>query len=80
MEERIAAVEKRQAALEKRMDEFATALDQNTKTTNAIKADTGQIVALFKASELGAGVIKWFAYVGSAIIVGYAAFKGLTGH
>lgn len=78
VEERIAVLERRQAALEARMDEFAKALSQNNETTNAIKADTEKIVALFKASMMGATIIKWLAGVGSAIIVGVAAFKGLS--
>lgn len=77
MEDRLAAVERRAHVLETRMDDFAEEIKRNTETTNSIKADTSQIVALFKASQLGASIIKWCAGVGSAIIIGYAAFKGV---
>ena len=79
MERRVAAIEQRQAELERRMEEFARRLAENTATTQAIKADTGQLVVAFRASQLGASIIKWLAGVGSAIIIGYAAIKGLSG-
>ena len=74
----MAAVERRQDALESRLRELDEKIDENTETTNSIKADTAQIVALFKASQLGASIIKWLAGVGSAAIIGYAAYKGVT--
>ena len=80
MEQRLAAIERRQAELEQRMEDFAHRLAENTATTQAIKADTGQLVLAFKASQLGASIIKWLTGVGSAVIIGYAAIKGLTGH
>ena len=80
MERRIAAVEARQAMLEKRMDDFASKLDENSATTQSIKEDTSQMVALFKASMLGASILKWCATVGGGAIVAYAALKGLAGH
>lgn len=80
MEARLTAVERRADALDVRMAEFAEEIRKNTETTNSIKKDTSQIVALFKASEIGARIIKWCAGVGSALIIGYAALKGLTGH
>lgn len=78
--ERLSAVERKAEELAQRMDTFADALSKNTKTTNAIKEDTGQMVALFKASLLGAGIIKWLAVVGGGLIVAYAALKGLAAH
>ena len=80
LEERLTAVERRTEALAQRMDNFAEALQQNTETTNAIKADTGQMVTLFKASLLGASLVKWLATVGGGLIVAYAALKGLASH
>jgi hypothetical protein len=77
MEQRLAAVERRQAELEKRMEDFAHRLAENTATTQSIKSDTSQLVMAFRASQLGASLIKWLAGVGSAVIIGYAAFKGL---
>lgn len=78
MEERMFALERRHEELATRLDALEKTLEENTKTTNAIKSDTGQIVALFKASLLGASIVKWLATVGGAFIVGYAAYKGLT--
>lgn len=68
----------RMDAIERRMDDFGKVLDDNTKMTKAIKDDTGQIVGLFKASQLGASIVKWCATVGGGAIVAYAAIKGLT--
>ena len=80
MEQRIAAIEARQAMLERRMGDLATKLDENSATTQSIKEDTSQMVALFRASMLGASIIKWAATVGGGAIVAYAALKGLAGH
>lgn len=80
MEARLFAVERRAEALERRMDELVSEIRQNTETTNAIKDDTNQMLMLFKASQMGASVVKWLATVGGALIVAWAAFKGLTGH
>ena len=70
----------RMNAIEQRMESFGKKLDDNTLTTNSIKDDTGKIVALFKASQIGAQLIRWCATVGGGAIVAYAAIKGLTGH
>ena len=51
---------------------------ENTELTNSIKDDTRQIVAFFKASQLGATIIKWLAGIGASCIVAYAAWKGIT--
>lgn len=80
MEQRIAAIERRQAELEQRMDDFGEEIKKNTATTNEIKADTGQMLTLFKASKLGADLVKWLASVGGGLIIAYAAFKGMSGH
>lgn len=79
IERRIAAIERRQQELDARLLELHQQIEENTKTTNAIKADTAQIVAFFKASTLGAAIIKWMATVGGSAIIAYAAFKGLSG-
>lgn len=78
IDDRLAAVERRQDALEHRLDAFEDTMLENTETTNSIKRDTAQIVMLFKASQFGAMMVKWMALVGSAIVVGYASYKGLT--
>ena len=70
----------RMDAIEKQVEEFGKNLAANTATTNAIKRDTEQIVTLFRASQLGATIVKWCATVGGGAVVAYAAFKGLTGH
>ena len=80
MEERLAAIERRQDALEHRLENLSEQINENTKTTNSIKSDTSQMVTLFKASQLGASIVKWCATVGGGAIVAYAALKGLTGH
>jgi hypothetical protein len=77
VEDRVAALESNHAALERRIGELDKKVDANTEITNSIKADTSQIVALFKASQLGATVVKWCATVGGGLIVAYAAVKGL---
>jgi hypothetical protein len=77
VEERVAALERRQTELENRMNDFGEKLAHNTETTQAIKADTAQLILLFKASQIGAIIIKWCTAVGSAVIIGYAAIKGL---
>jgi hypothetical protein len=79
MEQRIAAVERRASVLEKRMDDFADEIRKNTETTNSIKQDTSQIIAFFKASQLGASIVKWCATVGGGLIIAYASYKGMTG-
>ena len=85
--QRMQHLEERQDRLETRMNDIAKSLEssikkieENTDTTNAIKKDTSQIVALFKASQLGASLIKWCASVGGGLILAYAALKGITGH
>lgn len=78
--QRLDAVERRTQALEERMDFFADEMRKNTETTNSIKSDTTQMVTLFKASLLGASLVKWLATVGGGLIVAYAALKGLAGH
>ena len=80
MERRIAAIEARQALLERRMDDLSTKLDENSAVTQSIKEDTSQMINLFKASLLGASILKWAATVGGGMIVAYAALKGLAGH
>ena len=77
VERRIGDIERRTLALEHGMQDLHEKLNVNTETTNAIKRDTSQIVALFKASQLGASIVKWCATVGGGAIVAYAAFKGL---
>ncbi len=77
VERRIADIERRTFALERSMSELTEKLEQNTETTNSIKRDTAQIVALFKASQLGASIVKWCATVGGGAIIAYAAFKGV---
>jgi hypothetical protein len=78
IDQRISAVEHRQDALERRLDAFEKVMEENTRTTNAIKQDTAQIVILFRASQLGATILKWCATVGGGAIVAYAAIRGLT--
>ena len=73
MEDRIRGLENRVQALEE-------GLEANTKTTNAIKRDTEQVLLILKASKLGAGIIQWLATVGGGVIVAWAAFKGIVGH
>ena len=77
VERRIAEIERRTGLLEKGMDDLREKIAENTDTTNAIKRDTSQIVTLFKASQLGASIVKWLATVGGGAIVAYAAFKGV---
>lgn len=77
MERRISEIERRTGILEKGMDDLREQIAENTDTTNAIKRDTSQIVTLFKASQLGASIVKWLATVGGGAIVAYAAFKGV---
>lgn len=78
MEARILVLEQNHLKLESRLTELDKKIAENTDTTNSIKQDTSQIVALFKASQLGATVVKWCATVGGGLIVAYAAVKGLT--
>ena len=75
---RVTALEHNHEALERRLTDLDRKMEDNTKTTNAIKRDTEQIVSFFKASELGASALKWLAAVGSGAIVAYAAFKGIA--
>ncbi len=77
VERRISEIERRTGILEKGMDDLREQIAENTDTTNAIKRDTSQIVTLFKASQLGASIVKWLATVGGGAIVAYAAFKGV---
>jgi hypothetical protein len=77
LERRLTAVELKADALARRMDQFSAEMKENTDTTNEIKADTTQMIALFRASLLGANIIKWLATVGGGVIVAYAAIKGL---
>lgn len=77
MESRIIALEKNQARLDERLNALDQKIAENTETTNSIKADTSQMIALFKASQLGASLVKWCATVGGGAIVAYAAIKGL---
>ena len=79
VEKRVSALERNHEALEKRLLELDSKVADNTKITNSIKEDTGQIVSLFKASQLGATIVKWCATVGGGIIIAYAAIKGLSG-
>ena len=79
VEKRVSALERNHEALEKRLLELDSKVADNTKITNSIKEDTSQIVSLFKASQLGATIVKWCATVGGGIIIAYAAVKGLSG-
>jgi hypothetical protein len=78
MESRISALENNHRQLEVRLTELDKKVADNTEITNSIKDDTSQIVALFKASKLGATIIQWLATVGGGLIIAYAAYKGLT--
>ena len=73
-----AEMEQRIERLELRMTAVEMGLKANTETTNSIKLDTAQLVLLFKASKLGAEIIKWCATIGGGAIVAYAAFKGIV--
>ncbi len=77
LEERMYALERKHGELAERLDVLEMTLKSNTETTNAIKTDTSQIVTLFRASQLGATIVKWCATVGGGAIVAYAAIKGL---
>lgn len=70
-------MEDRIEKLEDRMSKVETGLLANTETTNAIKADTAQLLLLLKASKLGATIIQWLATVGGGLIVAWAAWKGI---
>ena len=70
-------VESRLGSLERRVELMEGQLKQNTEVTNQIKSDTAQLLTLFKASQLGAAIVKWCATVGGGAIVAYAAFKGV---
>jgi hypothetical protein len=51
-----------------RFHQLNEALDKNTDMTAAVKADTAELVALFKASKVNLSVVKWAAGVGLTII------------
>ena len=70
-------VDRRIGALENRMDSLTAGLSENTAMTQAIRADTMELLQIFRASKFGAAIVKWGAGIGASIIVGYAAFKGL---
>ena len=74
-----ADVEQRFESLERRVSTLEADLKANTETTNSIKADTAQLVMMFKASKMGAEIIKWCATVGGGAIVAYAALRGIIG-
>lgn len=54
-------------------------LDENTKTTNAVKVDTTTILNRFDFMKILAGVVKWIIVTGSALAVGIAATVAILG-
>lgn len=78
VQRRFASLELRVSTLEVGLRDNTIELRANTETTNSIKADTAQLVMMFKASKIGAEIVKWCATVGGAAIVAYAALRGIT--
>lgn len=73
----MATIEERMARIEVRVGEIEDALEENTRTTKSIKADTLQIITLFQASKFGIALVRWMVLTGGALVMAYAAYKGL---
>lgn len=73
MEERLRALERWREQAETRFHQLTNDLRANTTMTASVKADTAQLVDLFKASKVNLSIIKWAAGVGAAIAAIYGA-------
>jgi hypothetical protein len=65
---RLARLEVWREQAEVRFSQLNRSLDDNTAMTAAVKADTAELVALFKASKVNLSVVKWASGVGLAIL------------
>lgn len=70
---RLSALERDVSAMKVEQADMRRSIEDNTAVTNAVKADTAEIVALMK----GAGVLGRMAAWIAALIGGYLAGKGL---
>lgn len=70
---RLTAVERRVAEIREQQIEMQAQIRANSEVTNAVKADTSEIVQLIKGANVLARVAKWLAVV----IGGYLAGKGM---
>ena len=73
VENQMADMRVRQQAIEGKVDKVDAKVEANTALTNAIKADTAEVVSLLKGSAVLAKIAKWI----SVIFGGSLAGKGL---
>lgn len=68
-EERLAILESEQRAIR---DEVA----KNTCVTQAVKADTEELITLLKGAKVFAGLLKWGVSIAAACVAVWATLKG----
>lgn len=70
---RLTIVEQKVAEIREKQVEMQAEIKANAEVTNAVKADTSEIVSLIKGANVLARVAKWLTIV----VGGYLAGKGL---